>query len=648
MSVGYADTEPPPFNPDDLEVNQPNAAPIIPPEPTGIDSINTGDVANNIAAVGQPGAPANDNAGPSSIQNLDTAKIAQNIANVGKPANDNGAAPGAPTAAPATTSEAPKSPDATRDLEAAQSEEKKAQEASDKAKIDLAKAGQPALEEQQKIREQQVAAQQETIRRQQEIQKRYDSADYAAQQQLKQSQDAVKNFKFRDYFADDKGGTDWARKIGAALATALGAFGAGLTHGPNYALQILNKDMDDAHQHDLDHLQQLKDEEVQARTGIQDAQLARQKALADLTVSDAARDKLVAAQLEQAAARKASAEFAPGLQAQAAKLKADAAQKDAAAKKQLIDVNLKLQDEQRKKTLDEASIAEKNAQAGLANAKTTHMAHKGGGVGGGGGSATSVGENAEKLAKAIREGHDGKPLTDDEIIHLATQYHIPLAGKAGVVTLDKVRSVAKFDADAALKAKRAGIQDERLDNTEANAWAKENGLDAINKKQRELSSLQDELNNNKGNPLAQALAVEKAVSAARGGAASKQALGLALEHLGGTLDNAKSVIDKIKDGTLGEKKMQNFQGFLNGQLGAAQKEGKEKYDAFNKYIESQPADKRAALLNQRGRLFSGFAGFGANSPQGDNGSGKIRLVNKKTGEVKFVTPEEAKAMGAIK
>ena len=359
----------------------------------------------------------------------------------------------------------------------------------------------------------------------------------------------------------------------------------------------------------------MKDEEVMQRTGLNDIRLARSKALADLTVNDAARDRLIATQLDQIAARQKTAEFAPGLAKFAAQLHQDATEKDALAKKQLVELNLKLQDEQRKAHLDNASIDEKEALTKLHNVQAAaggfaRTAHGHGGAGGGGGSATSVGQNAEELAKRIREGKDGRPLTDDEIIHAATELHIPLAGKAGVVTLDKVRSVAKFDADAAIKAHRAGVQDERLDKTEADAWAKQNGLDAINKSQRELESLNKQLKDNANNPLNQALAVEKAVSAARGGAASKQALALALHHLGGSLDNAEGIINGWRNGTLGDKQKQNFLDFVNGQLGAAQKEGADKYADFNKYVESQPEAKRAALLAQRGRLFSGMHGFG--------------------------------------
>lgn len=611
MSVGYspAPTQPPAFDPnaltpeDQARIAAQMAQPAPVPAPIG------GPAPADLPVPGPPGmAPP-----PTGIASVDPGAVANNIASVGQPP-----APSAPTAVPPPSPAAPaapaETPKQTDELKAAQTEEQKAREANDKATLDFQRAQEPAVHERERLANEQVAAQQASMRQQAEVQQRYQRAEDAANQQIAASQDAIKKFKFRDYFSDGEGGTNWVRKIGAALAAAAGAYGAGLTHGPNYALQILNKDMDDAHAHQVGELEKMKDEEVMQRTGLTDIGAARQKALADLTINDSARDKLVAAQLEQVADRQKTAEFAPGLVKAAAQLRQDAAAKDAAAKKALVELNLKLQDEGRKKELDTATINEKNAQAGLAVAKTGKV-HAGGGGGGG----ASVGANAEELARRIREGVDGKPLTDDQIIHAATELHIPLAGKAGVVTLDKVRSVAKFDADATIKAHRAGVQDERLDKTEADAWAKQNGLDAINKSQRELESLNKQLKDNANNPLNQALAVEKAVSAARGGAASKQALALALHHLGGTLDNAEGIISGWKDGTLGDKQKQNFLDFVNGQLGAAQKEGAEKYEAFNKYVESQPAAKREALLGQRGRLFSGMHGFGGAGGAVDEG-----------------------------
>lgn len=604
MSVGAVPTEPSPFDPNTQDpakvaallaaqpppVAIPNAAPLA-PEPTPAAAPGSPNVSQ---VPPDPGAVANSMALPTA-----GGTFAPQLS-----------VPPSAGASPSTAPPPAETPKQTDELKSAQTEEQKARVVSDKATIDYQKTQQPGVEERAKLLQDQVDHLKASQAAQQTQRDQYATADLAANQQLKDTQDQIKKYKFRGYFDDGEGGTKWALKIGSALSAALGAYGAGLTHGPNYALQILNKNMDDYHQSQLDDLGKLKDEEVSQRTGIQDTALARQKAQADLTLRDAGFDGLISAQLNAAAARQSSASFAPSLTKMAAQLALDKAEKDTAAQKVLVDLNLKLGDEDRRKRGDEATINEKNSTAALNVGKLAHL------KGGGGSSTSTVGANAEELAKRIREGQDGKPLTDDQIIHAATELHIPLAGKAGVVTLDKVRSVAKFDADAALKSKRAGVQDERIENTAANAWAKENGLDAINKSQRELESLNKQLKDNANNPLNQALAVEKAVSAARGGAASKQALALALHHLGGSLDNADGIVQGWRDGTLGAKQKQNFVDFVNGQLGAAQNEGKEKYEAFNKYVDSQPADKRQALIAQRGRLFSGMAGFGSGTSGG--------------------------------
>lgn len=627
MSVGYnpGPTSPPPFDPSAQDpakiqaalaaapppVATPNAAPLPMPAPEAVP------------------APT-DIAQPPAFVPPDSSAIANNIASAGQPNAADPTTPGAPNAAPAMPAPE-KTPTQTDDLKKAQDEEKKAREASDKAQLDLQASQQPSVEEKNKLLQQQVEHLKASQAEQQKQRDQFDTAQLAANDQLKQTQDLIKKFKYKDYFADDSGGTNWGLKIASSLSAALGAYGAGLTHGPNYALQILNKNQDDWHQSQLDHLNQLKDEEVMQRTGIQDAGLARQKALSDLTLKDAGFDKLIASQLDAAAARQSSASFAPSLTAASAKLKLDAAEKETAAKKTAVELNLKLGDEERKRRLDEASIAEKNALAGLHGVQAAaggFAPHHGKATGtGGGGDISTVGANAEELAKRIREGIDGKPLTDDQIIHAATELHVPLAGKAGVVTLDKVRSVAKFDADATIKDVRAGLQGEKQEAKEADKWADNNGLKPIEKSQRELESLNKQLKDNANNPLNQALAVEKAVSAARGGAASKQALSLALHHLGGSLDNADGIINGWRNGTLGDKQKQNFLDFVNGQLGAAQQEGKAKYEDFNKYIASQPADKKQALEAQRGRLFSGLHGFGGSSQGGGDAPGTVRVQN---------------------
>jgi hypothetical protein len=70
--------------------------------------------------------------------------------------------------------------------------------------------------------------------------------------------------------------------------------------------------------------------------------------------------------------------------------------------------------------------------------------------------------------------------------------------------------------------------------------------------------------------------------------------------------------------------MENFNAFINGQLGAAQAEGKDKYEDFNKYIESQPPERKPGLIAQRGRLFSGMDGFGGKSGNATSEAGSAK------------------------
>jgi hypothetical protein len=269
------------------------------------------------------------------------------------------------------------------------------------------------------------------------------------------------------------------------------------------------------------------------------------------------------------------------------------------------------------KIKDDLNTRKTQAEIDLMNARAAALAKKtkGGGVGG-----SAMDQAAVAWTKAVQEGvpdatAEGgrRPMTTEEKQQKALDLHIPLTGKATQISYEKLNKDVAFDATQQRQGDRAGLQGNRLLSKETNDWAKANGVAKIIDTQAELSKVQKVLRDNPGNGLAQALAVEKAVSAARGGAASKQALNLALEHLGGSLDEAEGTIAKIRSGAIGAKQMANFTAFINGQLGAAQAEGKDKYDDFNKYIESQPPERKPGLIAQRGRLFSGMDGFGGKS-----------------------------------
>jgi hypothetical protein len=251
------------------------------------------------------------------------------------------------------------------------------------------------------------------------------------------------------------------------------------------------------------------------------------------------------------------------------------------------------------------------------------------GAGGGGSGAFA------KFVEAAGQLKTGDPIPPDVAV-LGRQAGLKPNQVAAEV--DKYRNSGAKSSKASGTGGAGGVAGDRLLSKEADAWRKENGLDDIAKKQREIGAVMDEIKNAPHNPLQQALAVEKAVSSARGGAASRQALDLALHHLGGKYDSVQAFIQGAKSGEIGQKQMDNFIGFMSNQLGTAQKEGKEKYDAFNGYIASQPPAKQAALQAERGRLFSGLAGFSAGpKPSGralPDGAMLVTKRNKATGETK--------------
>lgn len=345
---------------------------------------------------------------------------------------------------------------------------------------------------------------------------------------------------------------------------------------------------------------------------------------------------------------------AAGLDATAARMDAELAARGVPAEqratnKDILEIKAKALEKRQSAAIalhkqEESDLKEKlmnnkiMADTDLAKARTDKLNRVPVGKGAGGGGSTDA---ATSLAKAIETGAqdaDGKrrPLTQSEVYAAAKDLGIPPTAKAGRTSVETVMKGSVFNANEARKDAKAGLMDERQTSKEANDWAKQNGLAAVTKKQDELSAVMDELKNAPHNPLGQALAVEKAVSSARGGAASKQALALALNHLGGKWDSIESVIQGVRSGEFGQKQMDNFIGFLNGQLGTAQKEGKDKYDAFNKYADTLPADQRTKAIQSRSRLFSGMAGFGgvgegsSKSPVVDKSAAAQRVLNDKT------------------
>jgi hypothetical protein len=371
-----------------------------------------------------------------------------------------------------------------------------------------------------------------------------------------------KNSTVKDYWADKSTGN----KIMAAIAVFLGGLGQ-RNGGSNGALQIINSSIDQDYARQRANIESRRQAAADAKGDIGDVQQRNSDALRALDIRQAAAIGAVKDEL----AKRMVALGVP---------------------QQQIETNQGIQQLEQKQLQARQAIDEKDRTTVIAGIGKRLNAGGGGGGGRGGG-----------LSELIRMKEQGQP--DSAIAARAAQLGIQAGGKQGY--LQSLR-----DVEATQRGKRA---DEEATVRRANDWAKDNGVKDIAKSQRELSAVMKEIQDNPHNPLQQALAVEKAVSAARGGAASKQALGLALSHLGGSLDNAEAVIAKIKSGEIGPAQMQNFTSFIRGQLGTSQAAGKNAYDSYNDFVEAQPPADRELLLRERSRIFSGLQGFSAGKQQ---------------------------------
>ena len=444
-----------------------------------------------------------------------------------------------------------------------------------------------------------AAAQQErdTLRRQQ-------AADLAAQQlyvrdrqQALDAEDAANLQKARDTVIPDFWEGREGSLVGAAIVAALGGAAAGLA-GSNHNVAL------DAITHNVDAYY------TRARQTIDDRyKYAEKQGLLNDKMRAQYAGELTDLMQQHAYTLQAAADRVDEV-AQAAKGKVDAAQteylkaqlgtKSAQELQAARAIDEKNYDSETKRKIAEADLIKANA----AMAKV----HKGKGGGGGSGDAMAA------FIDAAGQLKPGEAIPAD-LARLGIKAHL----KPNQIATE-VEKYRNSGAKSEKIAGAGGLADERQAAKEADQWRKENGLDAIAKKQQALASVLDEVKNAPHNPLQQALAVEKAVSDARGGAASRQALQLALHHLGGKWDSIEAMVQGVKSGELGQKQMDNFIGFITNQLGTAQKEGKDKYDAFDQYIASQKPERRAVLEGQRGRLFSGMHGFGGhaiNASEGD-------------------------------
>lgn len=97
----------------------------------------------------------------------------------------------------------------------------------------------------------------------------------------------------KDYWADKSTG----QRIGAAIFSALGAFGASLARGPNYAQQIIDAAIKRDTDIQAERIGKLKDQVAMAAAGVKDAQAARATLLADVQARNESAYKTAASRM---------------------------------------------------------------------------------------------------------------------------------------------------------------------------------------------------------------------------------------------------------------------------------------------------------------------------------------------------------------
>ncbi len=548
----------------------PSGVPVVPPPEYGPPAPSPTDA----IAAGLPPAPGG----------IPTRDPMQELApGVPREAPGNVGAPG--QAAPVAGGPAP----SEMDEAAKRASEARGEKTEAEIKAEEGKA--PELAAKADAAEQTRANAEEAVNREAEIRKHYDTADQTAQTQLAQTRQALSQFKFKDYWADKSTG----QKVLSSLGVMFGAFGAGLTHTANYALQILDKDMDTNRQQQLDHLKQLSDDEVRAATGVDDARLGRQRALADITTADANLDRMIAKQMDASIASNQYANNNNILAAKSAALKESAAQKDVEA----LNLSRKAALQQQ---LDQAKINEENARAEKERqwAEVTRETHKkkGGGTGAGGGGDKML-EAQQELAHRLRTGKDGKPLSfDDEIAALRDvnkQFgvNIPTDAKAGHPSLTNVKKGAAFDADQARKDAKGGLMGDRLLEQKVKNFASEHQLPKLESNYRKLQEVQEMLAS--GNPTAAMTGLMEYDQGAKGAAATEASMNALKGHLGGSWDTFKGWIQNKETGNFGAAQLKNLSDAVNVGIKSFKHSVEPIHQAFYEKLDgSKPEVKNAA------------------------------------------------------
>lgn len=421
------------------------------------------------------------------------------------------------------------------------------------------------------------------------------------------------------------------QKAMAYVGLAMGAVGAGLSAAGghptgNTAVQQLNTLMDNDFRDQHQKIMDLKDDVAMSRTGLNDAKTAKEQLTYDLIAKQGAADKVL---LANATAR------LTGLGVSAADL--DSQQVIVDLRQRLLDNHKEATQYAQKTYIDnlkaQAERDELEARAGY-YASGGARRHTGGG---GGGSGAAVDKKAVEFGTWLDAHPDASPSEKQNAA--VNDFGIPLKARAGRTSYDTVMADRVRD-------KKLGQGDERQSFRDVGAWEKDNDVKKVIERQEKLGSILGVLKSAPNNGAAQAAAIEQTVSAARGGAASKQALQLGLDHLGGVYATYDSFLSHLRDGSFGPEKMSKLMEYLGAAQGDSQREGKELYDKFQKFKNSAPPDKQKGIQGEESRIFSGLSGYGSGgsaAPAGD----MVTIKNKK-GETKQVTRDEARALGAIK
>jgi hypothetical protein len=553
----------------------PSTVPIVPPAEYGPPAPDPTDAIAAGLPPAQPGIPTRDQ-----DQEIAPAVPREAPGNVGTP--------GAPIAQPPEAT-----PGTTADVKDAQDKEKAAREESEKAQTDQMAAGQDVAAAQAEAAQKREAIAAEHIKQAQVIQDQYDQADKSAQAQVAQTQQALKDFKFKDYWADKSS----AQRVLSSLGVALGAFGAGLTKTPNYALEILNRDMDRDHQQQVEHLNQLTNEEVMARTGIDDSRAARQRAMADLTLTDAAKDKMIASQLETAAAKSTDENYRNTVTAQVAKLHAEAAAKNTDAVKQLRTMNL---GDQQAALAAKKEASEEEARRAQEEYERQHGAYwaNGGAKGkhgsGGGAGGSSIDKSAVTLASEIEAAKkNGQPMSYADMAARAAELKIPLKAKAGHTSLETVISDSGKLATNENRDAGRGLKADRLLETQVKNFATEHQLPKLESSARKLQEVRSMLDS--GNPVAAMSALMEYDAAAKGSSATESSMHAIQGRLGGAWDRFKGAVARQDSGAFGDTERQNLKGAIDAGIKSFKESIEPIHKAFGeKFDYSKPGVQQAA------------------------------------------------------